>query len=171
MTLPSDGEEMRIVPREKPAPRLLADALSKSAAIPLAAEKASPPEPERPTRLFALLGGTIVTAAVIVGVLLHYRSSWLPTTSAAPRHRPTAEPSAPAAVDVSQLHVSAIALGGTRLAVVNGVRVAEGDNFEVSAGSGRVPLRVEKIEDGLVRFSFAGQIIESRLTPESIRKK
>src|SRR5260370_27792159 len=66
-------------------------------------------------------------------------------------------------VTADMLHVSSILLGNSRLAIVSGELVKEGDSFNVKTPGGAVVLRVVKIEDGVVHFKNGGQIIDARL--------
>jgi hypothetical protein len=74
-------------------------------------------------------------------------------------------------LQADMLHVTAIALGNPRFAIVNGKRVAEGESFVVTTSAGSTGVRVEKIEDGFVRFAHEGELIEAKLwetaTPQS----
>jgi hypothetical protein len=79
-------------------------------------------------------------------------------------------PRAPLTVSANQLHVSAIALGDVPLAIVNGKRLEEGDWLELRTAEGVAVLRVTKIDDGIVRFGYAGQIIDAKLAAETPSK-
>ena len=76
-------------------------------------------------------------------------------------------PPAPMLVQVSSdlLHVTAIALGHPRLAVINGRAVAEGDSITVHtpARSVALSLRVVKIADGRIDLTDGTQMISAHL--------
>lgn len=69
------------------------------------------------------------------------------------------------------LHVSAIALGRARLAIVNGKELGEGDSLALSTADGVVTLRVVKISDGAVRFKNGAQFIDAKLETAIGQKK
>ena len=71
-------------------------------------------------------------------------------------------PTLPLTADV--LHVSAIALGKIRLAMVNGEALREGDSLRVKTPAGEAVLRVTQIEDGTVRFKYGAQTIDVRIS-------
>jgi hypothetical protein len=75
---------------------------------------------------------------------------------------------APIVVQISAdvIHVSAIALGHPRLAVINGRSVAEGDSITVHTPSRAVAvtLRVVKIADGRIDLTDGTQVITTRLS-------
>ena len=62
------------------------------------------------------------------------------------------------------LKVTSIALGNPRLAIVNGKGLAESDWLVVTTPSGDHPVRVTKIEEGVVHFANGRQTIEARLS-------
>jgi predicted RNA-binding protein with EMAP domain len=69
------------------------------------------------------------------------------------------------------LHVTAIALGQSNLAVVNGKRVTEGDSFVVVTSDGPAAVRVAKIEEGVVHFAYGTEKIEAKLLTETVAQK
>jgi hypothetical protein len=107
---------------------------------------ASPPELVRPTPVIRL------------------EHSASPSSVVAPRHLVTP---APLVVQISAnlFHVSAIALGHPRLAVINGQTVAEGESVTIHTATPEimVSLRVVKIGDGRIDLSDGKQIISVRL--------
>jgi hypothetical protein len=79
---------------------------------------------------------------------------------------------APVVVQVSadMLHVSAIALGHPRLAVINNKSVGEGDTVTIHtpAPSFAVTLRVVKITDGHIELSDGIKVFIARLSPPQL---
>jgi hypothetical protein len=75
-----------------------------------------------------------------------------------------------ARVTAGMLHIGSIVLGNPPLAVVNGKTVTEGSSLEVKTSAGIVVLRVVKIEDGIVHFSYDGQMIDARLSAQPARQ-
>ena len=61
------------------------------------------------------------------------------------------------------IHVTSIALGNPRLAIVNGKRLAEEDWLVLKTAQGEASVRVMSIMDGMVRFKHGGETIEARL--------
>ena len=61
------------------------------------------------------------------------------------------------------IHVTSIALGNPRLAIVNGKRLAEEDWLVVKTPNGEASVRVLSIEDGFVRFKHGGNTIDAKL--------
>lgn len=61
------------------------------------------------------------------------------------------------------IHVTSIALGTPRLAIVNGKRLAEEDWLVVKTPLGEASVRVISIQDGFVRFKHGGNTIEAKL--------
>jgi len=61
------------------------------------------------------------------------------------------------------IHVTSIALGNPRLAIVNGKRLAEEDWLVVKTPNGEASVRVISIQDGFVRFKHGGNSIDARL--------
>ena len=162
-----------MVRRDEPKPNLLYTAISRV--------ERQAPEPERPEPLAFFTLGRI---SVIVGIVLFigslfasryliqqlHREAGVPETPA-PSTAETAAPSPIVPVTADMLHVTSIALGDVRLAIVNGKRLAEGDSLDLKTPAGVVTLRVTSIEDGVVHFKYAGQTIDAKLTaPSSARK-
>jgi hypothetical protein len=71
----------------------------------------------------------------------------------------------PPVVTADMFHVSSIALGRPAVAVVNGAIVSEAALVQLPTPDGNVLLRVQKIRDGAVDFSYAGQTISVNLGP------
>jgi hypothetical protein len=61
------------------------------------------------------------------------------------------------------IHVTSIALGNPRLAIVNGKRLAEEDWLVIKTPNGEASVRVISIQDGFVRFKHGGNTIDARL--------
>lgn len=61
------------------------------------------------------------------------------------------------------IHVTSIALGNPRLAIVNGKRLAEEDWLVIKTPAGEASVRVISIQDGLVRFKHGGNTIDAKL--------
>jgi hypothetical protein len=171
MSLPSDGEEIHLVKRETPRPRLLAHALSN---LPPAirAQEANPEKSPLRRKFFLLLAAVLVAAAIAAFAIRH-------TFPEKPLHplRPGSvlktirqnlpePPAPPLPVTQDLLRVTAIVLGDAPLAVVNGKTLAEGDWLEVRMAQGVAALRVTRIEDRVVHFGYAGQTIDARLPDE-----
>lgn len=67
-------------------------------------------------------------------------------------------------ISASQIHVTAIALGEPRLAIINGKQVLEGESITLEATPAiTVKLRVVKIADGQIDLTDGNQIITVRL--------
>lgn len=66
-------------------------------------------------------------------------------------------------ITADMLHVTSIALGTPRLAIVNGKRLAQEDWLVVKSTTGEASVRIISIEDGVVRFKQGKQTIEARL--------
>ena len=73
-------------------------------------------------------------------------------------------PSPALSVTADMLHISSIALGKVRLAVVNGEQLKEGDSLAVITPAGRTTVCLTRIKDGIVRFEYRGRIIDAPLT-------
>lgn len=68
-------------------------------------------------------------------------------------------------ISLDQIHVTAIALGHPRLAVINGQQVAEGDRITIHTptSSVSVSLQIVKIVDGRIDLSDGLHVITARL--------
>ena len=62
-------------------------------------------------------------------------------------------------ISPDMVHVTAISLGQTRLAIINGKQLAEGNELAVPA----TRLRIVKISDGQVELSNGAQVIKASL--------
>jgi len=69
------------------------------------------------------------------------------------------------------LHVTSIALGEVRLAVVNSKPMSEGDSLNLKTPAGVVTLRVTGIADGVVHFQYGGQAIDVKLLLPQMQKR
>ena len=76
---------------------------------------------------------------------------------------PLPEPSPSVTVTTDMLHVTSIAFGRPRLAVVNGVELREGQSHEVKTGDQTAILRLTNIEDGVVAFKLVGQTFLAKM--------
>lgn len=123
-----------------------------------------------------ILAGAILLSVVGFGYVRHERAKReamdVPRVFTGAKHMALTTPpgnSAPAPVvvklDVDLIHVSAIALGHPRLAVINGRSVAEGDWITVHAPTRAVTmtLRVVKIADGRIDLTDGTRIISAQL--------
>ena len=61
------------------------------------------------------------------------------------------------------IHVTSIALGNPRLAIVNGKRLAEEDWLVIKTPNGEASVRVISIQDGFVRFKHGGNTVDAKL--------
>jgi hypothetical protein len=122
-----------------------------------------------------ILAGSVLISAIGFGYKRHEQAKrsamTVPRLFTVATHKslttqPGNNPPAPVVVQISDLiHVSAIALGHPRLAVINGRAVAEGDWVTVH-GPNRaiaVTLRVLKIADGRVDLTDGTQTISAQL--------
>lgn len=172
MTTPSEDEGLRIIQPDKPKPRLLETA----------ATKTKPETPEVITSsgirrlkflgLFAML--TIVFVIGAVFFLERQQRSWVGIRIG----KATSAPVKPIIIGgvaltrltPEMLRVTSIALGDPALAVVNGQQVAKGESFTLKTTTGAIELMVTNIEDRLVQFDYRGQKIEAKLPPELATK-
>ena len=164
---------MRILWKSSPSPRLL------NTVVPnLPEDKTERPPAGRfslkRASLFsgngtAIFGGIVVGAAIfsILGIVYTRHQSEKRQREAGPRAPALSAQSAgsSAAILASQVHVSAIALGEPRLAIVNGKQLSEGESITISVPgqSAPVTLRVVKIADGRIDLSDGTQVITARL--------
>jgi hypothetical protein len=177
---PSGDEEMRVVPRDKTPPVLHAAARENET------PKAEPTV-ETPTAAACKGRFTFVASVILVAITFSIGFSYLlqmrwpfpsPATHSSPATAFTAEPSISAAptpplipLNADMLHVTAIALGQSNLAVVNGKRVTEGDSLVVVTSDGPAAVRVAKIEQGVVHFDYGTEKIEAKLLTETVAQK
>jgi hypothetical protein len=73
-------------------------------------------------------------------------------------------------VTADMLHVSSIALGKVRLAVVNGQELIEGDSLKVKTPAGDAMVCATRIKDGIVRFEYRGRTIDAHMSTSLVRK-
>jgi hypothetical protein len=173
-TSPSGGEDLHVVRRDKPPPRLW---------------QSAGPDPDQENSANLVLGESsrrwsigwltfagsliLVTLAFCAGFsyLLEHRwpgyagkqlqrdvADTTPLDSSGVVAKPGSE-----MLNADMLHVTAIALGNPRRASVNGKSVAEGESLTVTTSSGSTTVRVTKISDRIVRFAHDGKIIEAKL--------
>lgn len=111
----------------------------------------------------SVLAGVALFALTLVGgsgYIIHQLHQQL---GVAGKLIPLPEPSPTVTVTADMLHVTSIALGRPRLAVVNGVELTEGQSLEVKAGDETAILRLTSIGDGTVTFKLGGQIFSAKL--------
>lgn len=177
---------MRLIPRTLPERHLLSSMEPEPAQTDQSSEEIDSPFELKGSRIFSgngraiflgiLAGGLLISAAGFAFIrherakqeafaipkLLHVATR---SVSASPD---TITSPAPMVVQISAdlIHVSAIALGHPRLAVINGRSVAEGDSITVHTPSHAVAvtLRVVKIADGRISLTDGTQIITTRFT-------
>jgi hypothetical protein len=169
MSFPPSGDEgMQIIAR-KPQPRLLQSAVSSPEVQPT-----TPPVEQRTffsTARLALIGGIALVLILVAGGAIYWiQSERYPVvvTIGVPDRGASGDPLANrpgplVPVKPEMLHVSSIALGNPRLAIVNGKRLAENDWLVVSTPLGAASVRVSQIEDGVVRFRHGGETISAKL--------
>ena len=168
MTTPSEDEGLRIIQPDKPKPRLLESAETKT--------ESETPEviTSSGIRRLKFLGLiAIVTIVFVIGAVVfleRQQRSWVGVRIG----KPTSAPVKPVIigrvaltpVTPEMLRVTSIALGDPALAVVNGQQVAKGESLTLKTVTGSIALVVTNIEDRLVQFDYRGQKIEAKLPPE-----
>jgi hypothetical protein len=160
---------MHIIAR-KPQPRLLQSAVTNPEPQGTNAATHERADFSRARRIAVVAG--FVLALLILAAGVAYWIQWqrypvvvtiaVPDTGAA--GDPLAKrpgPLVPVAPDM--LHVSSIALGNPHLTIVNGKRLAEGEWLVVTTPFGDASVRVNQIEDGVVRFRHGGETISAKL--------
>ena len=170
---PAGDEELRIVQRDRPPPRLVETAGSENDQSKLGAAPvdSGPPPPQGGRLTFV---GSILLIAIAFTVGLSYllekqwlhRSTTVSSDTTLPPVEATGETEAGAGgatIQSDLFHVTAISLGSTRLAIVNGKKVAEGDTVVVSTSSGPATVRVAKIEDGVVHLVYGRDRIDVKV--------
>ncbi len=179
---PPGDEQMRLVQRDKSLPRLLHTAAVENEQTGEDSANQFRPEETARGRLSFVGSLVLVTLAFSVGFSYLWEKGYL--RRAAPTETPVvrgAALEAPVSASTSatpalfplnadMLHVTAIALGQSRLAIVNDQRVAEGESLEVNTSAGVATVRVDKIEDGMVRFAYGNDSIEVKLNPAGAQK-
>jgi hypothetical protein len=172
---PSGEEEMRLVQRDKTLPRLLHTAATEhhTPDVPISTESSLPTV--RGGRLTFVASVILVTLAFSIGFSYLLEKRWLHSAVAPARPSPAAGSSAaPSIAEVPEaetvalnpdmFHVTGIAMGDSRLALINGKRLAEGESLVVATSAGAVSVRVAKIDDGIVHLVCGRQKIDARLT-------
>jgi hypothetical protein len=177
---------MRLIPRTLPERHLLSSLEPEPAKTDQSSEEIDSPFELKGSRIFSgngraiflgiLAGGLLISAAGFA-FIRHERAKQeaiaIPKLLHVATHSVSASPDtittpAPMVVQISAdlIHVSAIALGHPRLAVINGRSVAEGDSITVHTPSHAVAvtLRVVKIADGRISLTDGTQVITTRLT-------
>jgi hypothetical protein len=82
---------------------------------------------------------------------------------------PTEDP--PITVTPDMVHVSSIALGRPRLAIINGEPITEGQSFEIKTADGVATLQVVNIADGIVSFKYGTDTISAKLAASTSPKE
>lgn len=176
---PDNGEEMRLVPQDKPSEPLI------YSMAPSPFDKDLPAELGQArlkgsgflwNNTTAWIGGILFALAVVILGSLYVvdqRQKRAAERSLAAMSTVTTEPAgAPAVrVNIDKLYVSAISLGDTKLAVVNGASLAEGDYLQVETEYGSARLQVLKITDGAVEFTNGPATIVAELRRSPTEKK
>ena len=170
---PSGDEELHIVQRDKPPPRLVETAASENDQSKLSAAAAESGQPVPQGGRLTFVGSILLIAiAFTVGLSYLLEKRWLhhsttvssDTTLQPGQTNEEAEAAAGGATLRADLfHVTAISLGSTRLAIVNGKKVTEGDTVVVSTSSGAATVRVAKIEDGVVHLVYGRERIDVKV--------
>lgn len=79
------------------------------------------------------------------------------------------EPEAPFLITEDMFHVTSIALGRPRLAVVNGVALGEGERFTIVAGNHIAAVSVTDIADGAVTLKAGSQTLLAKLSESAAK--
>jgi hypothetical protein len=168
-----DDEGLHIAPRSEPADHIIYSAIT-----PLEERPVEPPkEEEEPPHFFTfgrimLFTGIIFALMLIAfGIIYRMESRQFPVvvTIAVPEKKVQPEdvqadkPAPLVPVNPDMLHVTSIAMGETPLTIVNGKRLAEGDGLAIATPLGTATVRVEQIQDGLVRFRHGGETIDVKM--------
>ena len=177
---------MQVVPKTLPEPHLLSSLEPEPAETNSSSEETDSPFQLQGSRIFSGNGRAIFLGVLAGGILLstagflfvrHEHAKWdaiaVPkllnvTTRSISASPHTVTTPAPTVVQISAdlLHVTAIALGHPRLAVINGHSLAEGDSITLHTPTHAVAitLRVVKIADGRIDLTDGTQVITARLT-------
>jgi len=182
MTEPPEDEGIDVVPQDEPRETLSYSAISGTQSQQPEEEEALATRPRFSYVgvltfvgvFLALILAVIAAATYLAEPKTPIRSGLIATETVKKPVRPSVAPSiaptiAPVAADT--LHVTSIALGDVPLAIVNGKRVAEGDWLAVTTASGKVSVKVAKIEDGVVHFDNGQQTIDAKLIPAATSQK
>jgi hypothetical protein len=172
---PSGGEDLHMVQREEPLPRLSeSETPTESSPAPPSVSDAGDEVPAR-GRFTFIASLLLIAFAFSLGLSYFFEKRWLnpstPTRAGGSAETALVEPGvntsagAPVALGPDAFHVSAISLGAQPRAVVNGKAVSEGDSFVVVTTSGPVTARVTQIEGGIVHFLAGDEKIDVKLNP------
>jgi hypothetical protein len=167
---------MRLISQKTPAPRLLSTVVPELREKP--PERASMRSRLKSVSLFSGNGRAIFLGLILGAILICTVGVLYARHQAARRHAeeerkllPVTTQSIstpqPIVVKISAdlIHVTAIALGHPRLAIINGRLVAEGEQITVHTPTAAiaVSLRVVRISDGGIELSDGTQTIKARL--------
>jgi hypothetical protein len=153
------------------------DRIIYSAVTPIESRPIDVPNEEEPPHFFTFgrimlfIGIVFALMLIAFGIIYRMQSRQFPVvvTNAVPEKKVQPEdvpvdktaPLVPVSPDM--LHVTSIALGDPRLTIVNGKRLAEGDGLAIATPLGTATVRVELIQDGLVRFRHGGETIDVKM--------
>jgi hypothetical protein len=171
---PSGDEDLHIVQRDKPLPRLFESATSEEqgTAVPVVSVDSTPRPPSsgRFTFVASLL---LIALAFSIGLSYFFEKRWSEGAAGirANGAAATAFEGVPVPLGPDAFHVSAISLDGQHLAIVNGKGVSEGDSLVVVTSSGPVTAHVTKIEDGVVHFDAGGEKIDAKVNSTLTQKR
>ena len=162
-----EDEGLRVVQRPEPHSRVIySDSIQADPqTVREIGEDESPPR-HLLVSLLVLLGFAIFAA----GGIYWYQTRHFPVVVAiSPPDEPNTDPLEKQAklipLSPDLIHVTSIALGNPRLAIVNGKRLAEQDWLVIKTAQGEASVRVLSITDGMVRFKHGGETIDARLQP------
>ena len=83
----------------------------------------------------------------------------------------TPEPSVSITVTPDMFHVTSIALGQPRLAIINGQPTTEGQSVNITTVDGTATLSVVSIGDGVVSLKYGSATISAKLSASVFPKK
>jgi hypothetical protein len=155
-----------VAPKQEPGSKIIySDSLT---AEPTSGEAVDEETPPFLRRLLLLVGIFLGLGVFAVGLIYWVETRHLPVVVAIgppdPREKdPLGDRGALVPVSPELLHVTSIALGNPRLAIVNGKRLAEEDWLVIKTPNGEASVRVISIQDGLVRFKHGGNTIDAKL--------
>jgi hypothetical protein len=177
---------MHLIPNKMPAPRLLTSVAPEIRESTASADQRGSGFVLKGAGLFCG-NGRAIFLGILAGILLISIAGWIfsrhnlrelesatirqltrATTHSVSTSPHSTVPPGPIVVQISPdvLHVSAIALGHPRLAVINGKQVAEGDTLTVHTPirAVAITLRVIKIADGRIDLSDGVHVFTARIT-------
>ena len=164
---PSQDDGLHLVRRDEPKSHRLTSEPAKAEAALIQSKRERPDIPN----FFTVGRVSLAVAAAVCIVFLIWSGDLIRRAHRAIGVPERAVPSpasvevaGPAAISADMLHVTSISLGKDRLAVVNDQRLAEGDSLQLKISTGPAWLRVASIEDGVVRFRYGRQMIDTRLS-------